>query len=67
MELTNEKVEQFLNNVLNQTEKGKVEIGDEQFGKWSFYVEMLNSLSEKVNTGKIALKIKNKQDLVGSI
>lgn len=67
MKLTNEKVEQLLNNVLNQTEKGKVEIGDEQFGKWSFYVELLNDKSNKINNGKIALKIKNKQILIEKI
>lgn len=67
MEITNEKVEQFLYNVLNQTEKGKVEIGDEQFGKWSFYVELPNDKSNKINNSKIALKIKNKQVLVEKI
>ncbi|MBO5954458.1 MAG: hypothetical protein J6Q13_00635 [Clostridia bacterium] len=61
--LTNEYVEKLLENVLTQMEIGKVEIGDEQFGKWTFFVQLLTEKSS-INNGEIAVKVKEKEVLV---
>lgn len=61
--LTNEYVENLLKNVLTQMEIGKVEIGDEQYGKWTYFVKLLTEQSE-TNKGEIAVKIKEKEIFV---
>lgn len=59
-------VEEILNKILSQTEVGKVEIGEEEFGKWTYYVKLLNENS-KTNKGELSLKIHNKQELIQNL
>ena len=61
--LKKEYVEKLLENVLTQMEIGKVEIGDEQFGKWTYFVKLLTEKSE-TNKGEISVRIKEKEILV---
>ena len=62
MEITESKVEEILNKILNQLEKGKIIIGDEELGEWTFYVKLLNENS-KINNGELSFKIQNKGKL----
>ena len=67
MEINNSYVEQILNKILIQTENGKIEIGDDEFGKWTYYVELLTSDSKKENNGEIAFKIQNKAQFIENL
>lgn len=67
MKLTKEQTEEIFNKVLKQTEHGKVEFGSEDFGKWTYYVELENEQSSKENSGKISLKIRNKKELIENL
>lgn len=67
MKINNIYVEQVLKRVLSQTEKGKIEIGKDNYAKWSFFVKLFSNESAETNNGELSIKIQNKEKLIENI
>lgn len=67
MEINNAYIEQILKRIFSQTENGKIQIGDEESAKWTYYVELLNEESQKENNGEISIKVRNHKKFIENL
>ncbi|MBQ8615002.1 MAG: hypothetical protein IJ415_00305 [Clostridia bacterium] len=65
--LNHEYVEELINKIFKQAENGLVEIGNDIYGWWKFYVQFSNNESKKINTGEPAVVIQDKNLFVSRL
>ena len=58
--LTGQYVENLINKIMAQAETGEVKIKDQEGSVWKFFVQLENNLSTTVNSGRLAIVVRDK-------